>query len=165
MESIDTLVHLWAETFTQAYDTIHSPENIRAYCAKNYSKKDAIAVLSSNQFDCTLAYRENLPVGYYILKHQPCPTQLDGDSYELKQIYILSSEYGTGLGRTLFKHAFEVTRQANCRWIWLCVSDSNYRAQKFYKKLKFEPIAPGPFLEVGTDKLASTIMVLHIGEA
>ena len=162
MESVDTLIRLWGETFTQAYDTIHTPENIRAYCAQNYSTEDAIAVLSSDQFDCTLVYRENIPVGYYILKHQPCPTQLDGNSYELKQIYILSSEYGNGLGKMLFGHALDVTRQASCRWLWLCVSDSNHRAQKFYKKLKFKPIAPGPILEVGTDKLSSTIMILRI---
>lgn len=164
VESVEALVRLWAETFTQAYRDIHSLENIRAYCAKNYSKVEATAVLSCEQFDCILAYSENAPVGYYILKHQPCPMQLEGDSSELKQIYILSSEYGKGLGKMLFEHAFDVARRANYRWIWLCVSDANYRAQRFYKKLNFEPIAPGPILEVGTDLLSSTIMALRIGE-
>lgn len=163
LASVGELVHLWIETFTQAYCDIHSPENIRAYCTKNYSVDEAATVLSSNQFDCIIAYREDEPVGYYILKHQQCPIQLDGDSSELKQIYILSSEYGTGLGKMLFEHASEVARQVGRRWIWLCVSDSNYRAQKFYKKLNFEAIAPGPILEVGTDPLPSTIMTLRIG--
>ena len=165
VESVDTLVHLWVETFTQAYRNMHSPENIRAYCSKNYSKEEATVVLSCDQFNCIIAYSENVPVGYYILKHQQCPTQLDGSSSELKQIYILSSEYGAGLGRMLFEHAFDVVRQASYKWIWLCVSDSNYRALRFYKKLNFEPIAPGPILVVGTDRLSSTIMALCIGES
>ena len=164
MESADELVCLWTETFVQAYHNIHSPENIHVYCTKNYSAEEANSVLSSDQFDCIMAYRENMSVGYYILKHQECPIRLDGASSELKQIYILASEYGKGLGKMLVEHAFDMTCQANCQWIWLCVSDRNYRAQKFYEKLKFEPVAPGPILEVGTDQLPSTIMTLYIGK-
>ena len=164
-ESVDILVYLWSETFTQAYRNVHSPENIRAYCAKHYSPKDAAAMLSDGQFDCTIASRENAPVGYYILKYRQCPAQLEGTACELKQIYILSSEYGNGLGRMLFEHACDVARQGSYQWIWLCVADTNDRAQRFYKKLHFEPIAPGPMLVVGTDRLSSTIMTLRIGES
>ena len=165
LESANELVRLWSKTFAQAYHNMHSMENIRAYCSKHYSTEEATTVLSCRQCHCVIAYSENMPVGYYILKHQQCPTPLDGDSSELKQIYILSSEYGTGLGRMLFEHAFNVVRQANCSWIWLCVSDYNYRAQRFYKKLNFEPMEPGPILEVGTDRLSSTLMALRIGES
>ncbi|MEO1210671.1 MAG: GNAT family N-acetyltransferase [Cyanobacteria bacterium J06638_20] len=165
VESADILVNLWAETFTQAYSDIHSLENIRAYCDQNYSAEDATTILSSDQFDCIIAYREEVPVGYYLLKYQPCPTQLDGASSELKQIYILASEYGTGLGRMLAEHAFDIARKADSQWIWLCVANFNYRAQKFYKKLNFEPVAPGPILVVGTNELSSTIMTLRIGES
>ncbi|MBE9101413.1 GNAT family N-acetyltransferase [Vacuolonema iberomarrocanum] len=164
VESTDILVNLWAETFTQAYHDIHSLKNIRTYCDQNYSAGDATAILSSDQFDCIIAYREEVPVGYYLLNYQSCPTPLDGASSELKQIYILSSEYGAGLGRILAEHAFDVARRAGSKWIWLCVSNSNYRAQKFYKKLNFEPVASGPILVVGTDELSSTIMTLCIEE-
>ena len=165
VESVDVLVSLWAETFTQAYDDVHSPENIRTYCAKNYSVAEANTVLSSDQCDCIIAYRENTPVGYYLLNHQPCPTSLDSESWELKQIYLLSSEYGNGLGKMLFEHAVEIAQRAGCRWLWLCVSNANHRAQKFYNKLHFKAISPGPILEVGTDPLPSTIMVLQLGES
>ena len=164
-ESVETLVHLWMETFTQAYQTVHSPENIDAYCAKNYSTEAAMTILSCDQFNCTVAHREAVPVGYYILRYQQCPTYLDGGSSELKQIYILSSEYGTGLGSMLFEHASNAIQGVGYKWIWLCVSDTNYRAQRFYKKLNFEPIAPGPILTVGTDRLSSTIMALPIGKS
>ncbi|MEO1299645.1 MAG: GNAT family N-acetyltransferase [Cyanobacteria bacterium J06636_16] len=146
----------------QAYGDVHSPENIRTYCAKNYSVEAAIATLSSEQPTCKIAYRENLPVGYYILKYQQCPTHLDGNSCELKQIYILPSEYGKSLGQMLFEHACKVAREASSSWMWLCVSDLNCRAQKFYKKLDFKPVASGTILEIGTDQLPSTIMALSL---
>ena len=88
--------------------------------------------------------------------------KLDGESSELKQIYILSGEYGTDLGKSLFENAIEVARSAGRKWLWLCVSDTNYRAWAFYKKLGFKSISPGPVLEVGTDQLSSTIMVYNL---
>lgn len=47
--------------------------------------------------------------------------------------------------------------------LWLCVSDANERAQRFYQKLGFKLLSPGPTLEVGTDHLSSTILALNIG--
>ena len=88
--------------------------------------------------------------------------ELDGESSELKQIYILSSEYGTGLGKFLFESASEVARNAGRKWLWLSVSDINYRAQAFYKKLDFQSIGPGSAFEVGTDQLSSTIMTCNL---
>ena len=163
IEATDELIHLWVATFTQAYRDVHSAENIRAYCTKHYSTAAATSILSGDQYDCSIAYRENHPVGYYTLNHQQCPAPLDEASCELKQIYILSSEYGNGLGKHLFHQAVELARQASYRWIWLCVSDANKRAQRFYQKLGFKLLSPGPTLEVGTDHLSSTIMALNIG--
>jgi ribosomal protein S18 acetylase RimI-like enzyme len=162
IESADELVNLWGETFTQAYEDMHSPENIRAYCSKNFTTEAAREVLSSGQIVCIIAYRNAQPAGYYVVKHHPCPIKLDGESSELKQIYILSGEFGTGLGKSLFESASEIARNAGRKWLWLCVSDTNYRAQAFYKKLDFTSIGPGPTLEVGTDQLSSTIMVCNL---
>ena len=156
------LVRLWVETFTQAYKDMHSPENIQAYCAKHYSIEAAIDVLSHDENICLVAYKEAHPVGFYILKHHRCPLKLDGESSELKQIYIFSREYGSGLGASLLEHAFEVARHAGRTWLWLCVSDTNHRAQSFYKKFGFNAIGPGPTLEVGTDRLASTLLVCKL---
>ena len=134
IEATDELVPLWAATFTQAYGDVHSPENIRAYCTQHYSTQAAKSILSSDQYDCLIAYRENRPVGYYILNHQPCPAPLDGASCELKQIYILSSEYGHGLSKHLFHRASEQARQSRYPWLWLCVSDANKRGPSGFIK-------------------------------
>ncbi len=162
IESLDELVHLWVETFTKAYEGVHSPENIHAYCSENFTADAAMEVLSNDRIDCCIAYRNAQPAGYYVIQHHRCPIELDGESSELKQIYILSREYGTGLGRSLFEDASEVVRNTGRKWLWLCVSDINYRAQAFYKKLDFKSIGPGPALKVGTDQLSSTVMVCSL---
>ena len=162
MAAADELVRLWRETFTAAYADIHSSENLQAYSAEHYTPAIATNVLSDEQVVCLIARRQGEPKGFYVLKHHPCPIELEGAASELKQLYILASEYGTGLGRTLFDHAAQTARNAEKTWLWLCVSDINYRAQAFYKKVGMEPKGVGPTLYVGTDRLSSTVLACRL---
>ena len=162
MADVDELVRLWRETFIAAYADVHSSENLQAYGAEHYTPSVAANVLSDEQVVCMIARRQSESKGLYVLKHHPCPIALDGSASELKQLYILASEYGTGLGRTLFDHAAQAARDAAKKWLWLCVSDLNYRAQAFYKKVGMEPKGIGPILYVGTDRLSSTVMVCRL---
>ncbi len=159
IESVEQLLYLWNETFTQAYQDVHSPENIQAYCSRNFTLEAAMDVLSNDKTVCCIAYRDEQPTGYYIVKHHRCPIKLKENASELKQIYILASQYGSGLGKNLFANASAIIKEAGHDGIWLCVSDINYRAQAFYKKLNFAPVGPGPIFDVGTDQLSSTVMV------
>ena len=118
--------------------------------------------LSNEKIVCCIAYQEDQPSGYYIVKHHQCPIKLQQNASELKQIYILANQYGLGLGRALFQHASQVIKEAGFAGIWLCVSDRNHRAQAFYKKLKFTPVGSGPIFNVGTDRLTSTVMMRRL---
>jgi ribosomal protein S18 acetylase RimI-like enzyme len=86
----------------------------------------------------------------------------DGKSSELKQIYVLASEYGTGLGRSLYEHAIDTVRAAGSAWVWLNVSDINYRAQAFYSKLGFQKLGVGPVFQVGSERLASSLLARKV---
>jgi diamine N-acetyltransferase len=162
IDSTDELVRLWSETFRQAYKDVHKEEDILAYCTQNYTVESAQKVLSNDQSDCIIAYRNEKPVGYYVIQRHPCPINVAGSSLELKQIYILAEEYGTGLGKALYEHAVENAKTKNNQWFWLCISDINFRAQSFYKKLEFKAIGKGPKLIVGDDFLSSTIMICNL---
>ena len=88
--------------------------------------------------------------------------ETDGNSSELKQLYIRGSAYGSGVGPDLFDEACRIVRAAGRRWLWLAVSDKNFRAQAFYNRRKLQKLAPGPVFEVGSDRLTSTIMALDL---
>lgn len=152
------LVELWATTFEQAYGEEHSDENIRTYCTVNYTSDAAETVLSDPKVVCKVAFDSRTALGFYLIKHDACPMPLNGGSSELKQIYILASEYGSGVGKLLFEDALDCVRSAERSWIWLSVSDRNLRAQSFYRKQDFISLGKGPVFEVGTDRLSSTIM-------
>lgn len=156
------LADLWATTFEQAYAGVHSGENIRAYCAANYTVEAAETHLSDPRVSCTVAFRDHTACGFYLIKHHDCPVPLNGGESELKQIYLLAGAYGTGVGDRLLDDAIQCARDAGRTWIWLSVSDLNHRARSFYGKRAFEPVGAGPIFEVGSDRLTSTIMARRV---
>jgi ribosomal protein S18 acetylase RimI-like enzyme len=156
------LADLQVRTFKQAYSEVHSREDIDAYCHAHYTSETAEAELSSEQTVCCVGLLDSAPVGYYMVNHHASPIDLGSKSSELKQIYVLSSAYGNGLGRALYDHALATIRSAGHLWVWLCVSDINYRAQSFYDRLGFAKVGVGPVLEVGKDKLKSSILAVEL---
>jgi len=156
------LAKLWAVTFQDAYEEVHSTENIRAYCEANYSVDAAENLLSDPSVHCAVAFGDRSALGFHLVKHHGCPLPLIGESSELKQLYVVARAYGSGVGQALFEDAVRSVQRAGGSWIWLSVSDLNYRARAFYRKLSFEPLGKGPIFEVGSDRPTSTIMARKI---
>ncbi|MEO0550578.1 MAG: GNAT family N-acetyltransferase [Pseudomonadota bacterium] len=159
LEFEQALSALWTTTFQEAYTDTHTTENIAAYCKTNFSVTAAREALSNPETICKIAGPIGEPRGFYLLKMQACPEPTDGRGCELKQIYLREVAYGTGLGRRLFDDAIICARGLRADYVWLSVSALNTRAQKFYQKLGFETVGDGPVFEVGSDRLASNLMV------
>lgn len=153
------LAGLWVETFRQAYDGVHATKDIDAYCEANFTLDAAKAALADPATRCRLAITDGEPAGLLVVRNTPCPSPLSGPSAELKQIYVLARAYGGGLGPALFEDAQSILRAWACQWMWLCVSDWNQRAKAFYGKHDFARVGAGPVLEVGSDRLPSSILV------
>lgn len=161
-DSAELLSKLSIETFTQAYEGVHSKSDLEAYCNDNYSTDSAEVLLSQKNVEAMAAFQDSAPAGFYVLKHHQCPIKLDGLCTELKQIYVLSGHFGSGLGGELLSNAIGQAMKNKSKWLWLCVSDINHRAQAFYEKLRFSKLGSGPELIVGSDTLSSSILVLNL---
>jgi ribosomal protein S18 acetylase RimI-like enzyme len=158
-----TLAHVQAETFKQAYANIHTAEDIDAYCSSAYSVETAVQELSSDNTKCYAGITSEGDVaGYYIANTTPCSIEQKVPSGELKRLYILETAYGSGLGAALFDHSVQTFKSLNINCVWLCVSNRNYKAQKFYQKRGFEFAGQGPLLHVGKDSLTSSILTLML---
>jgi ribosomal protein S18 acetylase RimI-like enzyme len=161
-EEAELLARLWRTTFEEAYRDRHAPQDVAAYCAANMKIGQARAVLSDGLHVCTLGLRGAAATGYTTVKNHPCPVALDGGSAELKQLYVLPSEFGTGMARDLLEDAFETVRSWGASHVWLAVADSNARAQAFYRKHAFAPVGVGPTFEVGAEAVSSTLMARRV---
>ena len=161
-ESAELLSQLSIKTFIEAYKDLHLIADLEAYCNENYSIAAMQAVLDQNNTEVVVAFQDSQPAGFYIIKHHQCPYGAAIESTELKQIYVLSSHFGSGLGSQLFNSAVTQAQKNKSQQLWLCVSSTNYRAQAFYNKLGFSKAGDGPQLIVGSEVLTSSILVLNI---
>ncbi|MEM9327772.1 MAG: GNAT family N-acetyltransferase [Bacteroidota bacterium] len=160
--ALGLLASVLKTSFLEAYREEHSMENIEAYCDQHYTLEALEKVIKDPAYDVYLAKKKGQDVAALVIYHRSCPLRPQVKASELKQLYVLSSQYGTGLGKHLMEKSFEIVREGGGEWIWLCVSDRNYRAQRFYLKMNFEKIGKGPVLEVGTEKLPSSIMIRRL---
>jgi ribosomal protein S18 acetylase RimI-like enzyme len=150
------------QAFIDAYSDLHSLEDIHAYCDVAYTPENALADISDPNTLCLGAFdRDGSLSGYYIVNHHNMPDGDDRFASELKRIYIAKSVYGTGLGSILYDHAVRAIREYGSKGLWLCVSNRNYRAQKFYQKRGFVFAGIGPELYVGKDVLTSSFLTLE----
>lgn len=115
--STTELSELCASSFADAYQGVNSAADINEYCEKNYSIETIKTNLSNPNVIYKVAYRENKAVGFFMIQSQDCPNELDGNGVELKQIYVLASEFGTGLGKQLLAEAIECALKKNNKWI------------------------------------------------
>lgn len=162
LELLNVFKKLMLDTYKQAYIGMHTKENIENYCNKNFTEENIKNILSSDIYTCIVAFKEDLPVGFFILKEKSCPVEVDGFSIELQQLYILKSEYNKGLGKLLFSSIIDILKKNSVQFLWLYVSNTNERAISFYKKIGFEIIGIGKELIVGTDILSSSIMTYKV---
>jgi ribosomal protein S18 acetylase RimI-like enzyme len=161
-EEAELLARLWRATFEEAYRDRHAPPDISAYCAANMKVEQAQTVLSDGLHVCTLGLRGSAATGYTTVKNHACPVALDGASAELKQLYVLPSEFGAGMARALLDDAIETVRTWGASYAWLAVADSNTRAQAFYRKHGFAAVGAGPTFEVGAEAVSSTLMARRV---
>ncbi|MEP1032908.1 GNAT family N-acetyltransferase [Ekhidna sp.] len=156
------LMEFWRESFLAAYGDIHSKENIAAYFSESYTMDEATRILSEDNFVCLKANRDKKTVGIAVVNHRLCPLKKDLEASELKHLYLLPSEYGSGLAQEMMDKVFERVKNEGKEYVWLSVSKLNNRAQRFYEKLGFELLGRGDDIYVGDEVLPSEIMLKRI---
>lgn len=154
----EELVQFWKESFLAAYSDTHSEENIKAYFSASYTVEEAINMLSSSNYECLKAKRNHSTVGIAIINNRRCPLKEELNAAELKHLYLLPSEYGSGLANQLMEEVFKKAEAAGQSHVWLSVSKLNARAKRFYVKLGFELLGDGEDINVGNEVLPSLIL-------
>jgi GNAT superfamily N-acetyltransferase len=67
---------------------------------------------------------------------------LDGETAEMKRLYVRAAQRGQGLGRVLAETAVGAARAAGCKRIVLDTLPKMREAQALYRALGFQPTAP-----------------------
>ncbi len=161
-EFADGLARLSAETFCRAYDSLHSADNLAAYCAAVFTPDKLDVLLRDPLIHCEVAFLGDEAVGHVMVAHHDYPLPLGGPASELKRLYILPHVFGQCVGKALFDRAVAATVARERSHLWLSVADINIRGRPFYDRLGFLPVARGPTFRVGSDSVTSTLMALAL---
>ena len=102
------------------------------------------------------------PIGFALLTKPDLPgAHVDGSDLELKRIYLLSRFHGLGVGAALMNEAVAAARDSGARRLLLGVYSGNERAQAFYRKIGFVPVASRSF-RVGSEDYDDTVFALSL---
>jgi diamine N-acetyltransferase len=136
------LAKLGAASFVDAFGHLYSAENLNAFLSATYSVDTVAAELSSSQRVFRVAEDGQQLIGF-------CKLGLDLDfdidlagrrGLTLKQLYLVGTRTGTGVGGALIAWAIDEARSRSFDDIVLSVWSGNVEAQRFYRRHGFEKI-------------------------
>lgn len=150
---LDALTALSRKTFTEKFEHLYKPENLRIFLESNHSIK---FYRDSYEKPSTDIWVAQLPDGELIGYSLACALSLPAidppqESRELKRLYVSSEYHGQGIGQKLLDIVMELPVNKNSAAIYLSVYSENFGAQRFYQRNGFSKVGEFYF-EVGTDR-------------
>ena len=150
------LSRLGAETFTETFGHLYTPENLAAFLT-NHAVENWERELADPRYTLRLAEQDGQAVAFAKLGPPGLPFAVTGPTAELKQFYVLKPWHGTGVAPALMDWVLAESRARGAGPLFLSVFVDNHRAQKFYTRYGFEPVGRYDFM-VGTHADEDIIM-------
>ena len=151
-EDIAELARLGAETFAESHGSQYEPQDLESFVAQVFAPSAVRAEWEDSRYAFRIAIIADRMIGY--CKLGPASGEIEGD-LELKQIFVRTDFYGTGIGPSLMQWAKAEAAARSAPTIGLSVWEGNARAIRFYEKHGFERTGTMSF-EVG-DKVETDI--------
>lgn len=146
---LDILVELERQTFTEAFDSVYTPEDLAAFLHSKKSQEALAAEMAAPDARYFILWYEQQPAGFLKLNlykqpdsDGPLPTPV----MEVEKIYMRKQFHGMRLGKQLIEHSFQIAGANSISTIWLGVWEHNHKAIRFYQQQGFEKFGEHTFL-------------------
>jgi ribosomal protein S18 acetylase RimI-like enzyme len=147
-------------SFCETFAHLYRPEDLAAFLAK-FTAEAWAEELGDSGYAFRLAEDAGEVVGYVKLGPSTLPVDAQGKSLELRQLYVLTSHLGAGVGAELMRWALVEARRRGTDELYLTVYTDNHRARRFYARYGFEELGPYAFM-VGEQADEDIIMRLRL---
>ena len=155
---IDLLQKIAIETFTSAFASFNTKENMEIYLHEAFNIDRLKGAFYHLQTQFLFAVDDSEVLGYLKINEGIAQSeQLFDQSLEIERIYVLQKCFGKGVGKALLDYAFHYARAQKLKTIWLGVWEHNPRALRFYEKNGFQVFSSHPFM-MGTDEQYDLLM-------
>jgi GNAT superfamily N-acetyltransferase len=159
-EDAELMGRLGAETFTETFGHLYSPENLAAFLI-NHSPDKWRGELADPAYAVRIAEDEGEPAGYAKVGPPSLPFEVRGPTLELRQLYVLKPWQGAGVAAALMEWALGEARARGAEQMFLSVFTDNHRARRFYARYGFEQVGTYAFM-VGSHADEDLILRLRL---
>lgn len=148
VDHLPQLQKLMRTVFTETFGHLYPPSDLAAYLDTAYATDQLRTELTDKWNFWQLVDAGGEAVAYLecVPAHLPHPEVRPEAHGEIERIYVLRSQQGKGLGRTLMRVAIDhLTERYGDEPQWLGVWSENLRAQALYRSFGFEKVGEYQF--------------------
>ncbi|QDP02406.1 GNAT family N-acetyltransferase [Thalassotalea sp. PS06] len=150
---------LMEKSFRDTFSEFNAPDDMDAYCLKNYSEEKQCSEILNSDIVTKLVFVDDVLAGFTQVRpgnsFDSCPLK---QPLHLDRIYVGKDFLGTGVGKILFEDALQQAKDLECDGVWLGVWEDNPRAIRFYQKFGFIECGTTSFW-LGSDEQRDILMV------
>lgn len=139
-QDIALIEEMAQKTFPATYKNIITQEQIDFMMQWMYSAESLQKQMTQDRQTYYIAYSDGVPAGYVSIRPEA------KNIYHLEKIYVLPSQQGKNIGKTIFLHAVSAVKSrcpSPCQ-MRLNVNRNN-KALHFYKKMGMKKLSEGDF--------------------
>lgn len=145
LDDLPALVALGRESFSHAFGSLYTPEDLAAFLDEHRSTHRFAAYVSSPDASVTLAEGPQGLMGYCLVafgaRFDERPAPHPRSPCVLSELYCAGSATGGGIGTALIEDALAKARLRGCDAVQLSVYCDNLGAQRFYERFGFRKVA------------------------
>lgn len=152
-EEAAAVAALGCATFVETFGHLYRPEDLNSFLATTYAEEAVAGQIASDRYLFRVAEEAGALVGYCKLGLDVSLDYDPGDKtvIELKQLYVLATHHGAGVGQALMDWTLAEAEARKADEILLSVWAENVKGHRFYQRNGFRWIADTYFM-VGTHR-------------
>lgn len=151
---------IFRTSFCDTFAHLYRPEDLDAFLAK-FTPEAWQSELDDPRYALLVAETGGEPIGYVKLGPLTLPVDANAAAAELRQLYVLKGQLGSGVGAALMDWALAEAKRRDLGEIYLTVYTDNHRARRFYERYGFVPVGRYDFM-VGSHADEDIIMKLSL---
>jgi ribosomal protein S18 acetylase RimI-like enzyme len=141
----ETIAALMADCFTATFGQLYDPADLADFL-DGLTLERWRAELADPAFAFLLAEADGVAVGFAKMGPHSLPVEPAGPMIELRQLYLLGSQQGSGLAARMMDRVIAIARERGAGELFLSVYVDNHRARRFYERYGFQAIGVYTFM-------------------
>lgn len=131
--------------FTATFGHLYDPADLAAFL-DGLTPERWRAEIDDPAFAFLLAEADGVPVGFAKLGPPSLPVEPAGPMIELRQLYIVGDQHGSGLAQRMMDWVIATARARGAGELFLSVYVDNHRARRFYERYGFTRVGRYTFM-------------------